>query len=234
MNHPFRHSALLRSSQTIGLPLLVSTAFLFADGAGARAAVVQVYTDKAAFEGKLSAGYYEEPQMYTGYYSSSPEGSYSNASFSYKITVSPSGTPALSSTNESSEDITPTDGPPSSLIFSFSPGTRAFGGYFYANDTALNFVPSGAVSLNINSGAFSTTLTPTTYATSFFGIISDSELNSAELSVTTTYYPSAGTVIVGTVPAPTPLPIAGAAGFFQWSRRLRKRQHAQYTSRRLR
>jgi hypothetical protein len=191
---------------------------------------ITTYTDRAAFLASLAPGYYEEPDM-AGVYES-----YSGGSFSYEANASDSPFPGPVSTDLSTQ----IPGGPITFL-NFSPGIKAFGGYFY-NANNDNNVVSSPIQIQLNDGTPFTYTTPGDgpnpgSATSFYGFISDSNLISASVTAITSpvsctavtcLYPTVGSVIVGTTgagstPAPAPAPLLGAAAAFGASRRLRRR-----------
>ena len=178
-------------------------------------AAITTYSDRAAFEAALAPGAYTETQMENQYPNYS-----GGSSFSYAATTSGLPVPV------GIDDLTTGDRNPSTIDFAFGSGIKAFGGYFYNNDSSGNFI-GGPFTISLNGGTafFSET---STSATTFYGFISDDDLVDALISVANTHYATAGTVIVGTtasapVAAPGPLPLFGAAAAMGWSRRLRRR-----------
>jgi len=117
----------------------------------------------------------------------------------------------------------PTNLDGSTLAFSFAPGIRAFGGYFYREDfNSLTIGGSFTIALVDGAGTYST-VEDSPNNTTFYGFISDSDFLSASINASTNYA-AAGTVIVGSAAqVPAPLPLMGAATAFGLSRRLRSR-----------
>ncbi len=190
---------------------------------------ITTYTDRTAFLASLAPGYYEEPDM-AGVYEF-----YSGGAFSYEANASDSPFPGPISTDLSTQ----IPGGPITFL-NFSPGIKAFGGYFY-NANYDNNVVSSPIQIQLNDGTPFTYTTPADgpnpgSATSFYGFISNSSLISASVTATASpsgcssncLYTTVGSVIVGTTgggstPAPAPVPLLGAAAAFGASRRLRRR-----------
>ena len=178
-------------------------------------AAITAYSDKAAFEAALAPGSYTESQMYSTY------PNYAGGSgFSY--TVGASGGPYRIGAN----DLMASSADPSTMVFNFGSGIKAFGGYLYSVSFLDEYVPV-SLQISLNGGSFVTTETPSS-ATTFYGFISDSLLTNATITRDSDFYVTAGSVIVGTTAsapaaAPGPLPLFGAAAAFGWSRRLRRR-----------
>jgi hypothetical protein len=87
--------------------------------APAAEAAITAYSDKAAFEAALAPGAHTESQMYSTY------PNYAGGSgFSY--TAGASGGPYQIQTN----DLMSSNSDPSSWVFNFGSGIKAFGGYF--------------------------------------------------------------------------------------------------------
>lgn len=192
-------------------------------------AAITAYTDRAAFLANLAPGYYEETGMAGAY------PNYSGGAFTYEVNASNTPFPG-----PNSSDLSTTTGGGPITFLSFSPGIKAFGGYFY-NVNYDNIVAASPIQIQLNDGSSFTYTTPTdganpSSATSFYGFISDSSLISASVTATTSpvgctedcLYPTVGSVIVGTTgggstPAPAPAPLLGAVAAFGASRRLRRR-----------
>jgi hypothetical protein len=185
--------------------------------APAAEAAITAYNDRAAFEAALAPGSYTESQMYSTY------PNYAGGSgFSY--TVGASGGPYQIQAN----DLMSSNSDPSSMVFNFGSGIKAFGGYFYNVNLLGEYVPI-SLQISLNGDSFVTTEIPSS-AITFYGFISDSLLTDATIARSSDFYVTAGSVIVGTtasapapVATPGPLPLFGAAAAFGWSRRLRRR-----------
>jgi hypothetical protein len=176
-------------------------------------AAITAYTSKMSFEAALAPGYFSEPDMYGNY------PNYAGNGFSYTLAAS-GGKYIVPLSN----DISTLLKNPSYLDFSFGPGIKALGGYFYGDNASGIFQPSTIdFSLLVPSGTFADTGNSTSN-TSFFGFISDEPLTSASVQIPSQYYVAAGSVIVGTTPpVPGALPVVGITAAFGWSRRLRQR-----------
>jgi len=179
--------------------------------APAAQAAITEYTNKAAFEAALAPGAYTETQMLDNY------PNYSGGwGFSYGIAASDGSVGMINTFG-----LQANSRGPSTLTFSFGSGIKAFGGYFYKTDFPGNFV-GGLFTIAFNGGTASFSETSTS-ATTFYGFISDDDLIDALISVANIDFATVGTVIVGTVPVPGPLPLLGVGAAFGWSRRLRRR-----------
>jgi hypothetical protein len=195
-----------------GVAAFVGGVLIVGLATGAQAGVTQYteYTDQAAFEQALAPGAYTETQMYDKY------PNYAGGSgFSYTVA-------AVSLPSRVGGNDLGAAGDPFDIQFTFGPGIKAFGGYFYGTgETSL--IPS-YYSFSLDNGAYMATPFSISSST-FYGIIADADLVEAVIN-TSPNRAAVGNVIVGTtaVPsAPGPLPLFGAGAAFGWSRRLRRR-----------
>jgi len=196
----------------------------------AGAFTVTSYTDRTAFEAALAPGAYVEPAIYANYGSIySPAGpgvSPKNGDYAYSIYA-----PNAYNVNG---DLSVGRGERSfpQLCFSFVPGIRAFGAYFYNNDEAGVFSSARSFQFQIqlfspNVGAPLTAYAANHTAASdkaFIGFIADGDFVNAAVTAESPDYATVGGVIVGApLPVPAPLPLLGGLTAWAWTRRLRRR-----------
>lgn len=178
----------------------------------AGAFTVTSYTDRAAFEAALAPGAYVEPTVYADYGSIYKSGDYAYSIYAPKA-YNVNGDLSVGRGERSFPQ----------LSFSFVPGIRAFGAYFYNNDEAGVFSSARSFQVSINNSAYAANHTAASDK-AFIGFIADGDFVNAAVTAESPDYATVGSVIVGApLPVPAPLPLLGTVGAWAWMRRLRRR-----------